>query len=351
VPELYLVRHAVNDYVKTGRLAGWTPDVHLNAEGKAQAAALGERLAQTQIDALYSSPLERCQETAQAILAHHPDLTLNIMEEIGEVRYGLWQGAEISKLATRKMWRAVQINPTRATFPGGETMREAQLRFVNALETLAERHPRSRIVVCSHADLIKMAVAHYIGVHLDLFQRIEISPASLTILRLNFGRPMVVQVNETSYLPKVKPPEPDTREITEIVPPLSATIDAIGEPGNRVFYMQIVGVEELSTPPVTFALEKTQASMIAARLAELTAPYAEVPPADLPALTAPEKVLFRIGRFTLEYDSEREIIDLTLEEMLGEGQGTPRRVHIPITLAQAKALSTHADAVVRRGRA
>lgn len=347
MPELYLVRHAVNDYVKTGRLAGWTPGVHLNAEGKAQAAALGERLAQTRIDVLYSSPLERCQETAQAILDHHPDLSLNLMEEIGEVRYGLWQGAEINKLATRKMWRAVQINPTRATFPGGETMREAQMRFVNALETLAERHPRSRIVVCSHADLIKMAVAHYIGVHLDLFQRIEISPASLTVLRLNFGRPMVVQVNETSYLPKVRPPETDTREITEITPPLHVTIDAIGQPGNRIFYMQAVAEGE----PINFALEKTQAGMIAAQLADIVAPFGSTAMAELPALTAPEKVLFRIGRFTLEYDSEREIINLTLEEMLGEGQGTPRRVYVPLTLAQAKALSIHADSVVRRGRA
>ncbi len=200
--ELLLIRHAVNDFVKTGKLAGWTPEVHLNEEGNAQAAALGCRLAETKIDAIYSSPLERTVETAQAVLQHHPNLQLQLVDDIGEVHYGEWQGEEIGKLAQRKLWRIVQAFPSRVRFPNGETMREAQIRAVNAIEMIADRHPRATVAVVSHSDLIKMIVAHYLGMHLDLFQRIEISPASLSIISLGYGRPEIVQINETSYLPK-----------------------------------------------------------------------------------------------------------------------------------------------------
>jgi len=196
-----LIRHAVNDFVKTGKLAGWTPDVHLNEDGQAQAVALGQRLANVKIDAIYSSPLERTVETAQAVIQHHPDLQLELLESVGEVRYGAWQGEEISKLAQRKLWRVVQAFPSRVRFPDGESMREAQMRAINALESLTVKHPGQRVAVVSHSDLIKMIVAHYLGLHLDLFQRIEISPASLTIIYMASSRPTIVQVNETNYLP------------------------------------------------------------------------------------------------------------------------------------------------------
>jgi probable phosphomutase (TIGR03848 family) len=205
--EFLLVRHAVNDFVKTGKLAGWTPDVHLNDDGREQAVALGVRLAKTKIDALYSSPLERTVETAQAILEHHPHLKLQLLDEIGEVRYGTWQGEEISKLAQRKMWRVVQGFPSRMRFPNGEAMRETQMRAVNALENLLEKHPRATVVLVSHSDVIKMIVTHYLGLHLDLFQRIEIAPASLSIISMGYSRPTIVQLNETSYLPPPKPKE------------------------------------------------------------------------------------------------------------------------------------------------
>jgi probable phosphoglycerate mutase len=205
--EFLLVRHAVNDYVKTGKLAGWTPDVHLNDDGREQAAALGVRLAKTKIDALYSSPLERTVETAQAILEHHPHVKLQLLDEIGEVRYGTWQGEEISKLAQRKMWRIVQGFPSRVRFPSGEAMRETQMRAVNALENLVEKHPRATVVLVSHSDVIKMIVTHYLGLHLDLFQRIEISPASLSIISIGYSRPTIVQLNETNYLPPPRPKE------------------------------------------------------------------------------------------------------------------------------------------------
>jgi probable phosphoglycerate mutase len=198
--QLLLVRHAVNDYVKTGRLAGWTPGVHLNEEGVAQAEALGQRLADVHIDALYASPLERTMETAQAIQRHHAHLTIVQSDEIGEVRYGDWEGQAIAALQTRKMWHLVQEYPSRAYFPNGETMRGVQFRAVNAVERIAAGHPRQVVVIVSHADLIKMILAHYLGMHLDHFQRIVVSPASITTLMLGYGRPYIVAMNDTAHL-------------------------------------------------------------------------------------------------------------------------------------------------------
>lgn len=197
---ILLIRHAVNDFVKTGKLAGWTPGVHLNDEGKAQAEALGKRLATAPINHLYSSPLERTMETAEAIQQHHPHLTIKHHDGIGEVRYGDWEGLAISDLARRKMWQVVQEYPSRAYFPNGETMRGVQERAVNAIETLVAAHPRDMVAVVSHADLIKMVLAHYLGMHLDVFQRIVVSPASISTLMLGYGRPYVVTINDMSHV-------------------------------------------------------------------------------------------------------------------------------------------------------
>ncbi|MBN2304884.1 MAG: MSMEG_4193 family putative phosphomutase [Anaerolineae bacterium] len=199
--DFLLVRHAINDWVKTGRLAGWTPGVHLNPDGQAQAQALGEHLAKTPLVAIYSSPLERTMETAEAIAAHHPKLRVQSLDDVGEVRYGQWQGKKLSHLRREKMWHTVQVYPSRAHFPGGEAIRQAQSRAVDALETLVAKHPTDRVVVVSHSDIIKLMVAHYLGAHLDMFQRIEISPASLTLIRLGANRPTIMRVNDTSYLP------------------------------------------------------------------------------------------------------------------------------------------------------
>src|SRR5260221_788503 len=238
--QILLIRHAVNDYVKTNRLAGWTPGVHLNEEGRAQAVALGERLAKAHIDAIYSSPLERTVETAQAVLAHHPDLKLQLLEDVGEVRYGDWTGAEIRKLAQRKMWRVIQTNPSRASFPNGEAMRDVQLRAVNALEKLVLNHPRETVAVVSHSDVIKMILAHYLGIHLDLFQRLEISPASLSVIMLGGYRPGIIQINEHNYLPRpFRGQATGFNEDYEAKRPVRwITVDTVGEPGARTFYLQ-----------------------------------------------------------------------------------------------------------------
>ena len=203
--EFLLIRHGANDFTRTHRLAGWLPDVHLNDHGRAQAEAVGARLATTTIHAIYSSPLDRTVETAQFVLAHHPHLTLRLLEDIGEVRFGAWQGQELGKLAQRHLWRTVQAAPSRVRFPNGETFRAAQMRAVDALERLSDQHPRQTVAIVSHSDLIKLIVAHYLGIHLDLFQRIEVSTASLTILSMNARYAAIKQLNETSYLPAEKP--------------------------------------------------------------------------------------------------------------------------------------------------
>lgn len=211
--EFLLIRHAVNDWVKTGRLAGWTPGVHLNEEGKAQAEALGKRLSQIPLTALYASPLERTVETAEAIAGHHSNLSIQRLEAVGEVRYGNWQGEKLSKLRHEALWQIVQHYPSRAHFPGGEAIRQAQARAVDALETLVTRHPNQRVVIVSHSDLIKLIVAHYLGMHVDFYQRIEISPASLSILWLGADRPTIVRLNDTAHLSGLPgvPPSPPRR--------------------------------------------------------------------------------------------------------------------------------------------
>lgn len=199
-----LVRHAVNDFVKTGKLAGWTPGVHLNDEGKAQAEALGLRLKAVPIHQLYASPLERTMETAAAIQQYHPHLTIQTNTALGEVRYGDWEGMSIAALRGRKMWEVVQEYPSRAEFPNGETMRGVQVRAVDEIERLRISHPAQTVVVVSHADVIKMVLAHYLGMHLDNFQRIHVSPASISTITLEHGRPYVQQMNDVTHLIQVK---------------------------------------------------------------------------------------------------------------------------------------------------
>lgn len=199
--QLLLVRHAVNDWVDTGRLAGWTPGVHLNDQGKAQASALGNRLANVPLTAIYTSPLERTRETADAIASHHPHLRMNVSDEVGEVRYGRWQGEKLSKLRKDKLWQTVQLYPSRVQFPDGETFRQAQARAVNAVEMVAAKHPGGTVVVVSHSDVIKLVLTHYLGAPLDMFQRIAISPASITTIYLGGDRPYIGCVNDVSHNP------------------------------------------------------------------------------------------------------------------------------------------------------
>jgi probable phosphomutase (TIGR03848 family) len=204
---LLLIRHGTNDWVQ-GRLAGWTPGVHLNDDGRRQAAALSARLAALPIDAMYASPLERTVETAQAI-AGPRGMPLRLVEGLGEVKYGEWQGAELKELYKHELWPGVQFYPSGTRFPGGETLGEAQMRMVSTLDTLRAQHPKGVIAVVSHADIIKLALAYYIGMHIDLFQRLEISPCSVSAVFFTRMGPRMLAYNDTGSLEHLKPkPEP-----------------------------------------------------------------------------------------------------------------------------------------------
>jgi len=201
---LLLIRHATNDWIK-GRLPGWTPGIHLNAEGKQQAHDLGTRLAGIPLQAVYSSPLERTLETAEAIATPH-SLPVRVVDDIGEVRYGDWTGANLKELYTHELWQGVQFYPSGTRFPKGETLGEVQQRAVQALDALCSRHaPHDIIAAVSHADVIKLVVAYYIGMHIDLFQRLVIYPASVTTISFQQMGPRLMTYNDTGTLDHLKP--------------------------------------------------------------------------------------------------------------------------------------------------
>ena len=204
---IILVRHGENDWVKKHRLAGWIEGIHLNENGRQQATAAAERLAPLPVKAIYSSPVLRCQETADFI-ATTLNLPVHLLETVGEVRYGEWEGKKIKKLAKKKEWFTVQFFPRRMKFPGGDSLRGVQMRGVEAIETLAQSHDdQDIIVVVSHADLIKLVLAYYLGVHIDLFQRIIVSPASVSVLHLSGnGMVRVGRINDDG--PLQPPPKP-----------------------------------------------------------------------------------------------------------------------------------------------
>jgi probable phosphomutase (TIGR03848 family) len=212
--QILLIRHAVNDVMKAKKLAGWLPDVHLNEEGRQQATSLVDRLRDVPLNAIYASPLDRTRETAEP-LAQQRGLEVFVRDELGEVRYGDWTGQSLEELSKQDAWKIVQMYPSGMRFPGGEAIREMQARVVGALESLAADHPRQIVAVFSHADVIKAALAHYLGVHLDLFQRIVIDPASVSVLGLSPWGPRVLRVNDAGPL-KLEPEKEPKAEAQEI---------------------------------------------------------------------------------------------------------------------------------------
>lgn len=205
-----LVRHGENEWVSSGRLAGRSPGVHLNEKGREQAQALAGFLSKQPIRAVYSSPLERCVESAQPVASA---LGLPVCEDADliEVDYGEWMGAELKELNKLPDWQKVYHFPSSFRFPGGETLREVQQRAVGAVERLAAVHPNQTIVLVSHGDVIRTLFAHFAGTPLDLFQRIQIGTASLSTLAFFDGRPALMNMNVTVELPifEVKPPKPE----------------------------------------------------------------------------------------------------------------------------------------------
>jgi len=195
---LLLIRHALTSHVGH-KLSGWSSGVHLSEDGTKQAARLTERLHDVQIDAIYSSPLDRALETAQPIAKDHK-LRVRQREDIGEVKYGELEGKSLRTLAKGKLWTRLQTWPSDVRFPGGESLRETQARAVASIERLRAEHPKQNVAVVSHGDWIRLSVAHYLGVHVDLYRRINVDPASVSAILFFELMPVVQVVNETGDL-------------------------------------------------------------------------------------------------------------------------------------------------------
>lgn len=193
-----VVRHGLTASTGTA-LTGWTPGISLDDRGRGQARALGVRLAGVRLDAIISSPLDRCQETAAAIAAAHegPPLTVQTDERIGECHYGDWTGQPLKRLAKEPLWRIVQAHPSAVRFPGGESMLGMQDRAVGAVRDWNEKLGRDAVyLICSHGDVIKSILADSLGMHLDMCQRIQVDPCSLSVIRYTPVRPFVLRMND-----------------------------------------------------------------------------------------------------------------------------------------------------------
>lgn len=196
-----LVRHARSTANTAGVLAGRTPGVDLDETGRHQAAQTGARLGVVPLAGVVSSPMERCRQTTQALLDHQagaPDLRSE--DGLNECDYGEWQGRPTSELTGEDLWKVVQNHPSAATFPRGESLATMQARGVAAIRRHdarieAEHGPDAVWAAVSHGDLIKSILADALGMHLDLFQRIHVHPASISIVRYTPSRPHVIATN------------------------------------------------------------------------------------------------------------------------------------------------------------
>jgi len=205
MPTILLIRHAENDYFEKGRAPGRLPGVHLNEKGRSQAEALAQALANVPLKAVYSSPLERTMETAEPVAAAQ-GLKVIPCPGLLELDIGEWQGLTFKQLRRRKLWGVVQHNPALARFPGGETFAEAQMRIVHELETLTAMHKPKDLLACfSHSDMIKLAVAYYLGLPLDLFQRLTVQPASVSTLHIGQSHSRLINLNHTIISPSKHP--------------------------------------------------------------------------------------------------------------------------------------------------
>ena len=195
---LILIRHGHTDWADK-KLAGWLPDVHLNDLGQKQAEELPQRLAALDIAAIYASPLERTIETAKP-LAKVRGLRIQRVTELGEVKFGDWQGQALKALSNKKEWKIVQAAPSTFQFPNGESFRETQSRAVGAIEKIIAGHAKDTVVAFSHGDVIKLIVAYYSGIALDNFQRIAVGPASINVIELGPFGTRLGRLNDTGPL-------------------------------------------------------------------------------------------------------------------------------------------------------
>jgi len=203
-----LVRHGRTEANTSGILAGATPGIALDETGQTQAKWLAERLAEVTLAVVVTSPLERCRQTAEAIAAGQPaPPDVRLEERLTELKYGDWTGRPLAELGKEPSWPIVQFHPSAMRFPGpdGESMRAAQARAVDAIRdwdaAMVDLHgPGAVWLACSHGDVIKAVIADALGLHLDLFQRIVVDPAGLSVIRYTETRPYLLRLNDTGTL-------------------------------------------------------------------------------------------------------------------------------------------------------
>ncbi len=201
-----LLRHGRSTANVAGVLAGRSAGVLLDDKGQEQAQAVAARLSGIELDALISSPMERCQQTV-APLAAATGLQVRLEPRLAEVDYGDWTGRALKDLAGEDLWRTVQAHPSAAVFPGGEGLAAVGVRAVEAIrEVVAALGPDAVVLVCSHGDVIKAVLADALGLHLDGFQRIVVNPASLSVVRYTPLRPFVERINDSGELGSLRPP-------------------------------------------------------------------------------------------------------------------------------------------------
>ncbi|MBM3718952.1 MAG: MSMEG_4193 family putative phosphomutase [Actinobacteria bacterium] len=201
---ILLVRHGQTP--TTGKvLPGRAPGLHLAETGRAQADAVAERIkVLPRIDAVYASPLERARETA-APIGRATGQRVRTHKGLLECDFGDWTGAELSTLMKKPEWATVQRAPSTFRFPNGESFTEMQVRIVSALDAIRAAHPGGTVVCVSHADPIKAAVAHAMGTHLDLFQRVVIGTCSVSAVAWSGFGPIVLTVNSSGSLIDLRP--------------------------------------------------------------------------------------------------------------------------------------------------
>lgn len=226
MPTVLLVRHGRTAANASGTLAGWTPGISLDDHGRGQATRVAERIAAAGLTVVrvVASPLQRCQETAAALVAGAaPGVAVESDERLGECRYGAWTGRKLSELTKEPLWRTVQDQPSAVRFPDGdefpgESMAGMQARALAAIrevdEQVREAHGADAIwVAVSHGDVIKAILADAAGSHLDQFQRIQVDPASVSVVRYTSRRPFLLRSNDTGGdLAGLLPPPPKPAE-------------------------------------------------------------------------------------------------------------------------------------------
>ena len=271
MPTVLLVRHGRTAANATGVLAGWTPGVSLDDTGRAQAAALAQRMAVLPISLAVSSPLQRCQETAGILLAEPgpppgPRPVLLTDERLGECRYGDWTGKALKDLVKEPLWRVVQAHPSAAVFPGeeGEGMLTMQHRAVSAIReydarVAAEHGDDALWVAFSHGDVIKAILADALGMHLDAFQRLVVDPCSVSVVRYTPLRPFAVRVNDAGNdLASLVPPPAKKRRAGGRAKPVSSDA-VVGGSTGAVTVATTSARTAAGTAPRTPAKSKTKA--------------------------------------------------------------------------------------------